>query len=104
MGLLSVVLLAVGSCNGFTHQSARPALSGLKATVTSVAEMFAASRAVLDLATTEVTGDGIRFTQFSSEASAGEALLYIPGIEFRGISSGAQSPTSVLVSKPFGVD
>ncbi|KAH8046037.1 hypothetical protein JL722_13871 [Aureococcus anophagefferens] len=68
----------------------RPRLTPALATTTSTTEMIDAAESMVTSEETLRIGS-LRFTRYDN-ASTGEPLLYVPGIEFRGISIAAQLP------------
>ncbi|KAH8097904.1 hypothetical protein JL720_823 [Aureococcus anophagefferens] len=68
----------------------RPRLTPALATTTSTTEMIDAAESMVTSEETLRIGS-LRFTRYDN-TSTGEPLLYVPGIEFRGISIAAQLP------------
>ena len=88
------LLLLVSSCAAFTAPRRHAALHRLGATSTTTTEMFDSAEAILEREATLTIGN-VRFTRVLEDADDDverEPLLYVPGIEFRGISVAAQLP------------
>ena len=88
------LLLLVSSCAAFTAPRRHAALHRLGATSTTTTEMFDSAEAILEREATLNIGN-VRFTRVLEDADDDverEPLLYVPGIEFRGISVAAQLP------------
>ena len=91
------LLLLVSSCAAFTAPRRHAALHRLGATSTTTTEMFDSAEAILQREATLTIGN-VRFTRVLEDADddvAREPLLYVPGIEFRGISVAAQLPNLI---------
>ena len=76
-------------CAGFAPRRARLA-PRLQATTTS--EMVETAESVLEAPATDEI-NGVSFTRYGN--GEGDPLLYVPGIEFRGVSVVAQLPNLV---------
>ena len=98
---LCAALALLATATGFqTHRAMRPVskpsrafrprLTPALATTTSTTEMIDAAESMVTSEETLRIGS-LRFTRYDN-TSTGEPLLYVPGIEFRGISIAAQLP------------
>ena len=91
------LLLLGPTCTAFTAPRRHAALHRLGATSTTTTEMFDSAEAILQREATLKIGN-MRFTRVLEDAdddSDREPLLYVPGIEFRGISVAAQLPNLI---------
>merc|ERR1719331_2409766 len=91
------LLLLAATCTAFTAPRRHAALHRLGATSTTTTEMFDSAEAILEREATLKIGN-VRFTRVLEDADddvAREPLLYVPGIEFRGISVAAQLPNLI---------
>eukprot|EP00629_Pelagomonadales_sp_RCC1024_P015888 CAMPEP_0119295658 /NCGR_PEP_ID=MMETSP1329-20130426/50158_1 /TAXON_ID=114041 /ORGANISM="Genus nov. species nov., Strain RCC1024" /LENGTH=170 /DNA_ID=CAMNT_0007296577 /DNA_START=194 /DNA_END=703 /DNA_ORIENTATION=+ len=80
-----VALLACA--NAFAPRA--PFRRRLRASATTTSDMVATAESILDAPATDVI-DGVSFTRYGT--SDGDPLLYVPGVEFRGVSVAAQLP------------
>ena len=85
------LLLLAPTCTAFQAPRRHAALHRLGATSTTTTEMFDSAEAILEREATLTIGN-VRFTRVLEDADDDcerEPLLYVPGIEFRGISVAA---------------
>jgi pimeloyl-ACP methyl ester carboxylesterase len=87
------LLLLAATCTAFQAPRRHAALHRLGATSTTTTEMFDSAEAILEREATLSIGN-VRFTRVldADDDCEREPLLYVPGIEFRGISVAAQLP------------
>ena len=87
------LLLLASSCAAFTAPRRHRVAPHLSATTTTTTEMFDSAEAILQREATLTIGN-VRFTRVLDDDDdvEREPLLYVPGIEFRGISVAAQLP------------
>lgn len=86
--------LLAASCTAFQAPRRHATLQRLGATATTTTEMFDNAESILEREATLTIGN-VKFTRvLGADEDAGdrEPLLYVPGIEFRGISVAAQLP------------
>ena len=90
------LLLLAATCTTFTAPRRRRVAPHLRATTTTTTEMFDSAEAILKREATLEIGN-VRFTRVldNDEDDNREPLLYVPGIEFRGISVAAQLPNLI---------
>ena len=90
------LLLLAATCTAFQAPRRHAASHRLGATSTTTTEMFDSAEAILQREATLTIGN-VRFTRVldDNEDSEREPLLYVPGIEFRGISVAAQLPNLI---------
>ena len=91
------LLLLAATCTAFQAPRRHAALHRLGATSTTTTEMFDSAEAILQREATLKIGN-VRFTRVLEDADDDverEPLLYVPGIEFRGISVAAQLPNLI---------
>ena len=84
-------LSLVGLAAAFAPQRRAAArVAAVASTATSTSEMIDVAESIIGREATLEIG-GVKFTQFDN-STGGEPLLYVPGIEMRGISIAAQLP------------
>ena len=90
------LLLLAATCTAFQAPRRHAALHRLGATSTTTTEMFDSAEAILQREATLKIGN-LRFTRVldADDDVEREPLLYVPGIEFRGISVAAQLPNLI---------